>query len=218
MNSDRASKVFNSRNILLTQLGGIGYDTTAYVGASIEEVNAMDINVQLDMMMSHNENRSKIYVNYHIGDDNFSERTLTTLMNNLFRDVSGGEDGPILNNTDIIMVILNDDVSESLTNTMMRVFDKNGHLIIPRTIDQLQFNILNHVLVPKHTTLADEDLATVLRKYNATASQLPKISRFDPVAKAICMRPGQVCEILRPSNNAIQAKYYRVCVNSEFKM
>ena len=43
-------------------------------------------------------------------------------------------------------------------------------------------------------------------------NQLPEISRFDPVAQAIGMRPGNICEIIRPSKTAIYAPYYRICV------
>ena len=43
-------------------------------------------------------------------------------------------------------------------------------------------------------------------------NQFPIISRFDPVAQSIGIRPGQVCEIIRPSKTAIIAPYYRVCV------
>ena len=39
----------------------------------------------------------------------------------------------------------------------------------------------------------------------------PDISRSDPVAKAIGIRPGEVCEIIRPSKTAISAPYYRIC-------
>ena len=42
-------------------------------------------------------------------------------------------------------------------------------------------------------------------------TQFPEISRFDPVAQAIGIRPGEVCEILRPSPVSIVAKYYRIC-------
>jgi DNA-directed RNA polymerase subunit H (RpoH/RPB5) len=59
----------------------------------------------------------------------------------------------------------------------------------------------------------DEELTTIKTKYNITDdNQLPDISRFDPMAQAICLRPGQVCEIIRPSKTAIQSKYYRLCV------
>ena len=52
-----------------------------------------------------------------------------------------------------------------------------------------------------------------MQKYNITElSQMPDISRFDPVARAICLRPGQVCHIIRPSKTAIEADYFRVCI------
>ena len=42
-------------------------------------------------------------------------------------------------------------------------------------------------------------------------SQFPEISRFDPVAQALGMRPTQLCEIKRPSPTAIVTNYYRYC-------
>jgi DNA-directed RNA polymerase subunit H (RpoH/RPB5) len=42
--------------------------------------------------------------------------------------------------------------------------------------------------------------------------QLPEISRFDPQALAIGLRPGQVCMFNRESATAMFYKYYRVCV------
>ena len=49
--------------------------------------------------------------------------------------------------------------------------------------------------------------------YNITNdSQFPEISRYDPVAQVIGIRPGQICEITRPSKTAISSKYYRICI------
>ena len=42
-------------------------------------------------------------------------------------------------------------------------------------------------------------------------SEIPTISRYDPVALAIGMRPGEVCKIERPSKTAIMTNYYRIC-------
>jgi DNA-directed RNA polymerase subunit H (RpoH/RPB5) len=57
------------------------------------------------------------------------------------------------------------------------------------------------------------DLEKVKQKYNLkNLSQLPEISRFDPVALLINLRPGQVCKIERPSITSIKTDYYRVCV------
>ena len=75
------------------------------------------------------------------------------------------------------------------------------------------FNILNHVLVPPHNILNDEEIAVIKKKYNVMDdSQLPGISRFDAVAMAIGIRPGQICEIIRPSKTSVTSKYYRICV------
>ena len=215
MNSERVSKIFTGRNILLSQLTEAGYSTVAYENASIEEINAMDINSQLDMLVIHS-NGAKLYVNYHIADDRFSERTLTSLCNNIFGDAA---EGPILSkDSDILMVILMGDVTDTVTTHMMRLYDRYGYYIIPRPIDHLQFNILEHKLVPKHTILDSVEVEEVLAKYHANIEHLPKLSRFDPVARAICIRPNQVCKIMRPSNTAGISLYYRVCINADFKM
>ena len=39
-----------------------------------------------------------------------------------------------------------------------------------------------------------------------------EISRFDPAALAIGIRPSQVCEIIRKSPTSINSKYWRICV------
>ena len=50
-------------------------------------------------------------------------------------------------------------------------------------------------------------------KYKMTnIMQLPEISRFDPQALAICLRPRQICKFERESATAIKYDYYRVCV------
>ena len=71
---------------------------------------------------------------------------------------------------------------------------------------------MDHKLVPPHRILNEEELGDVKKKYNITnIDQFPHISRFDPVAKLLGMRPGQVCEITRPSKTSVITKYYRLC-------
>ena len=80
-------------------------------------------------------------------------------------------------------------------------------------IKRLQFNILEHSLVPPHRLLKETEVTEVKKKHNLKSlSEFPDISRFDPVALAIGMRPGEICEIIRPSKTAITGVYYRVCV------
>ena len=78
----------------------------------------------------------------------------------------------------------------------------------------MQFNILEHNLVPKHTILTDSQVKHIQIQYNlASNDALPEISRFDPVAKAILLKPGEIVHIERPSKTAITSDYYRVCIN-----
>ena len=79
-------------------------------------------------------------------------------------------------------------------------------------IKRLQFNILDHELVPKHRVMSEKEALEIKKKYNIQDdSQLPDISRFSPVSLAIGLRPGDLCEIMRPSKTAIMAPFYRIC-------
>ena len=68
--------------------------------------------------------------------------------------------------------------------------------------------------VPPHRVLSEAEKIHIKTKYNIIDdNQFPEINRFaDPVALAIGIRPGEVCEINRPSKTAVVAPYYRICV------
>jgi len=67
-------------------------------------------------------------------------------------------------------------------------------------------------LVPDHRIMTTTEIDEMKKKYNIrNDEELPEISRFDPIAQAIGIKPGQVCEITRPSKTAIETKYYRFC-------
>ena len=68
-------------------------------------------------------------------------------------------------------------------------------------------------MVPNHQIMNIDQIKEVKQRYNITSDkEFPEISRFDPVAISICMRPGDVCKIERASKSAITSNYYRVCV------
>jgi DNA-directed RNA polymerase subunit H (RpoH/RPB5) len=63
--------------------------------------------------------------------------------------------------------------------------------------------------------MSEKEVAEILSKYKLkNKSLLPEISRFDPVAISIGMRPGDICRIIRPSKTSIISHYYRLCVNN----
>ena len=92
------------------------------------------------------------------------------------------------------------------------IFEHDNIFVTIINIERLQYNILKHTLVPEHRVLSKEETDKVKNIHNIIDdSSFPTISRFDPVAQVLGIRPGQVCEINRPSKTAITSKFYRIC-------
>ena len=61
--------------------------------------------------------------------------------------------------------------------------------------------------------MSDKEVEELKEKYSIdNMKKMPEISRFDPQAQAICLRPGQVCRFIRNSPTSMETPYYRVCV------
>ena len=96
---------------------------------------------------------------------------------------------------------------------MRQLYDHDGVLVRMYELARLQFNILEHNLVPLHKPLTKEEKLAVSELYNVNNdSEFPEISRFDPVAIAVGLRPGELCKIVRNSQTAIEGNYYRLCI------
>ncbi len=114
---------------------------------------------------------------------------------------------------DTIILISKDLPNDSVKTALESVYATKGIYIIVRALQELQFNILEHKLVPKQTKLTPPQTQNLKKRFRIhdVRKQLPGISRFDPAARAIQLRPGQVVQILRASVNSGYTNYYRVC-------
>jgi DNA-directed RNA polymerase subunit H len=74
-------------------------------------------------------------------------------------------------------------------------------------------DILKHELVPEHEVMSKKDINAVLKEYNITKGQLPKIMSNDPVVKRIKAESGDVIRITRNSKTAGKSVFYRVVVS-----
>lgn len=71
---------------------------------------------------------------------------------------------------------------------------------------------MEHELVPKHEVLSREEKEEVLKKFNVTKEELPKILSSDPILEHIKAKTGDVIRITRESQTAGEALYYRAVV------
>lgn len=76
-----------------------------------------------------------------------------------------------------------------------------------------QFQIEDHVLLFKHEKLNEKAYEEILKKYNISPSQLPKIFKKDPALKGMEVKSGDIIEIERNSPTANKSKFYRVVVD-----
>ena len=206
--SGTITTIFKSRETILKLLKQQKYDISDYEEFSVNEVHIMYNNKQLDMLLSSNESEStkkKVYVKYHLA------KTLPRQnINDYIDDLYNLEE--VLSKGDTLIIVIKQEPNEPLLNILRQIWEQDGIFIIVYNLERLQFNILEHNYVPKHIIMTETEIVEMKKKYNIKKDEeIPEISRFDPVAIAIGMRPGDICRIIRPSKTAITANYYRLC-------
>jgi DNA-directed RNA polymerase subunit H len=207
------SNIYNSRKNLIKQLDYQGYNTGEYNIYSINEINSMYVSDQLDMIFEKNEInvdkniKEKVYIQYNLKKA-ISKNDIQKLVDKIFNLQE------VLLKHDTLYIIVKEEVNDSITNMLKYMYDKYNIFVIIQNLTRLQFNILEHSLVPQHRLLNNQEIEEIKLRYNITNNnQFPKISRFDPVSLAIGLRPNDICEIKRDSKTTIVNLYYRICEN-----
>lgn len=203
-------QIYKSRSVLLDLMKSQGYNISDYEGFSVNEVNTMKTNNQLDMILEKQadkqEENKKIYIKYYL-----AKALRPSNLQEMIDDLFSVEE--VLKKKDTLLIVVKDEVNDTLINAIKHIWESEKIFITIIPIKRLQFNILNHILVPKHRVLNEAEKIQIKNKYNIiNDNQFPELTRFDPVAQAIGIRPGEVCEIIRPSKTAILAPYYRICI------
>jgi DNA-directed RNA polymerase subunit H (RpoH/RPB5) len=207
------SHIFTSRQIILELMDKQGYNINNYANFSIIEVNSMKLNNQLDMLLetsdenvTNDNQKKKIYIRYYL-PVRLGAANIREMIDDLFILTE------TLKKTDTLFIIIKEEPNETIINEIKHIWESEGIFIVIESIKRLQFNILKHVLVPPHRVMLETEVNQIIKRYNITdKSQFPDISRFDPVARVIGLRPGDVCHIIRASKTAIETNYYRICV------
>ena len=206
--SGTITTIFKSRQTMLKLLQAQKFNIKDYEEFSVNEVHVMYNNKQLDMLMSSEDSentKKKVYVKYHLAKT-LPRQNINDYIDDLFNLEQ------VLSKGDTLIIVIKQEPHEPLLNILRQIWEQDGIFIIVYNLERLQFNILEHSYVPKHEIMNETEISEMKHKYNIKNDlEIPEISRFDPVAMAIGMRPGDICKIVRPSKTAITADYYRLC-------
>jgi DNA-directed RNA polymerase subunit H (RpoH/RPB5) len=210
--SSLISSIFKSRQIILEIMESQGFNVKDNTDFNVNEINAMHNSKQLDMILekvTENEPdkiKHKIYIHYYLAKT-LRPQNIQEMIDDLFNTEE------VLTKDDTLYIIIKDEPNETIIKLLKQIWEKDKIFIIVQCIKRLQFNILKHVSVPPHRKLTPTETIVIRQRYNIMDdSQVPELSRFDPVSLAIGIRPGEMCEIIRPSKTSITSLYYRICV------
>ena len=209
--SNHIQSIYNSRKNLLEHMKYQDFNVDDYNNFSINEIYIMFQNKQLDMLLERNSipereiPKKKVYIKYHLAKT-LRPQNIYDYIEDLFNIEQA------LSKEDDLIIVVRDEPNDTIIKTLKQIWFSEKQFVIVWNIKYLQFNVLNHVLVPKHQILSPSEDATFRKKYNVNNDkEIPDISRFGSVARAIGIRPGQICKITRPSKTSINSDYYRIC-------
>ena len=223
----RVEEIYRSRINILKNLDRIGFDTEPFKDADFKTVYEMCsnqhanlLNLVLTKKGNHDGNSgdkqdhmtdssARTFVHYHIGT-----KSAVFKPTNLYDVIDYYKLQHQFTPNDTITVIIVHDTNDTMLKTLSQVWENDRVFVNIFSIQQLQFCIQDHTFVPPHIPMSAQEKADVYQKFFIQKdANVPEISRFDPVAKAIALRPGQLCQIKRPSKTAIvDDNFYRVCV------
>ena len=178
--------------------------------------------------LNHNKIKNhKLHVIYY----NFQKQGNTKMMKTtIINRIDELYKNDIFQTTDNIILIINEPIKDTIKiineelNLHLKKINNDkikndlgynekhfGNVLI-FDIKTLQYNILNHQIVPKHTIIRDDkDIQKILEISNCNLDQLPVISKNDPVAKLNLGTNGDIFKIIRKSKTCGEDIYYRVC-------
>lgn len=205
LNINTTTYIYKSRLHLLEILKERGFDTENYENFDINEISILSENNQLDMLLTNNTSEKKVYVKYYI-NKLIKSANIFAIVEDLFHLEN------MLSKQDDLIIIIKDEPNDTLIQEIKTLWMTENIYISLLNIKRLQFNILKHTLVPKHTILTEDESKLFKKQFNILNNdQIPDISYFSPVSLVLGIRPNDIVKIERKSPTSINSIYYRAC-------
>jgi DNA-directed RNA polymerase subunit H (RpoH/RPB5) len=207
MNLDEA--IYQSRMNLLSILERRGYNVSPFRKFGLEEVRACTENnlqnyAALNLMIDHaTDENKKVAVFYPSSRLNQSLRVLSFIDSEV----------DALPLTTEVIVMIQDPPNEELHSMIAYKQFLNKRRIGFYCIYHLVINPFEHVFVPRHEKVPDDELPALMKRLRTIKTQLP-IIRFhtDPIARYMGLVPGDVIKITRPSPSSGEYEIWNVCL------
>jgi len=222
-------KLYTSRLILLDILHtNLNMNISEYDTFSTMEIDAMRNENALDILLEYRSTDTqssiinntiinqpqekapmKIYIKYYL-KSTLNDNAIKPLIEDLFYAQS-----PTLKKEDTLIIVFDGEPSDLLKEVLKLKYEQDGIFIVVHNIARLLYNILKHSKQPAVQILSQHDTDDFYKNYHISPenaqSELPTISRFDPVSLVLCLRPKQVVKFMRKSPTAVETPYYRIC-------
>lgn len=211
--------VFKSRANLLKMLDSRGCDTKKYQNYTKEEIGALltsqiqgkytssDEQGPLDMIVAQKNPSSGIFdrrvlVKYRLDSRMTKKDTIIKQAAAIFETHQLNNDRDTLIILNLNAIFLKPGNKDDSVQTVVNRCLLTGMFVQMFGLENFLIDIASNQYVPKHTLLTDKQVQEVLKKYNISSDNMPKIKREDPMAKYIGARPGQVVRIdtFNPTN------------------
>ena len=196
----RTKIYFRVRKTTMEMLEDRGYE----VSEEDKNMNYEDFTNRLEenaiqLIATHRMNPVKmVYVAFILDAKSFSKKDLVALKALMDEKYPTNE---------VTVIIVQDKQTPQIAKELLNDEYKLYEIF---SMKNLMFNITHHEIVPRHILLNQEEIDMILKQYQTTRAQLPKLLTTDPVAKYYGMKAGDVCKIIRQSPMTGESYYYRI--------
>jgi DNA-directed RNA polymerase I, II, and III subunit RPABC1 len=196
----RTKIYFRVRKTTMEMLEDRGYE----VSEEDKNMNYEDFTNRLEensiqLIATHRMNPVKmVYVAFILDAKSFSKKDLVALKALMDEKYPTNE---------VTVIIVQDKQTPQIAKELLNDEYKLYEIF---SMKNLMFNITHHEIVPRHILLNQEEVDMILKQYQTTRAQLPKLLTTDPVAKYYGMKAGDVCKIVRQSPMTGESYYYRI--------
>ena len=203
------SDIYLSRKNLLVYLKSQGYHTEAHESITMAEIGAMNSSGQsnLDFEVKHTTDESmKCSIFYYLKQNQSIKQTvLEDLVMNYYEENDKTKC--------VFIIIIQGTINDTVQKTIKHLWKKHQEFVVVYEVKSLLINLLEHSYVPKHEKLTEKEKQSLYESKNIMEdNQMPEISMFDPMAKVLLLKPGEVCKITRYNKISFIDYFYRLCV------